>query len=55
MFSASDGAVQAAAGLVAAALTEAGFSVAEVTDTSDLSEVIYGFDSSSGSTAAACR
>jgi Nucleotidyl transferase AbiEii toxin, Type IV TA system len=41
LFSASDGAVQAAAGLVAAALTEAGFSVAEVTDTSDLSEVIY--------------
>jgi Nucleotidyl transferase AbiEii toxin, Type IV TA system len=44
LFSASDGAVQAAAGLVAAALAAAGFGVAEVTSTSDLAEVIYGFE-----------
>jgi hypothetical protein len=44
LFSADDGAVQAAAGLVTAALADAGFHVAEVTATSDLSEVIYGFE-----------
>src|ERR1039457_2120942 len=44
LFAAGDGAVQAAAGLVAAALAAAGFSVAEVTSISDLAEVIYGFE-----------
>jgi len=44
LFSASDGAVQAAAGLVAAALAAAGFGIAEVTSTSDLAETFYGFE-----------
>jgi hypothetical protein len=44
LFAAGDGAVQAAAGLVATALAAAGFSVAEVTSISDLAEVIYGFE-----------
>lgn len=44
LFAAGDGAVQAAAGLVAAALTQAGFAVEEVPATSDLAEVIEGFE-----------
>jgi hypothetical protein len=44
LFAPGDGAVQAAAGLVAAALGEAGFRVADVTSGSDLAEAFYGFD-----------
>jgi len=44
LFAPGDGAVQAAAGLVAAALAEAGFSVADVTSGSDLAETFDGFD-----------
>lgn len=44
LFAAGDGAVQAAAGLVAAALTQAGFAVEEVAGASDLAEVIEGFE-----------
>jgi len=44
LFAPGDGAVQAAAGLVAAALTAAGFTVADVTTGSDLAEAFYGFE-----------
>jgi hypothetical protein len=44
LFSASDGAVQAAGVPVAAALTAAGFRVAEVPGAADLAEMIYGFE-----------
>jgi hypothetical protein len=44
LFTAEAGAVQAAASLVSAALAGAGFAVKEATSTSDLAEVIYGFE-----------
>lgn len=44
LFADRPGAVAAGAGLVAAALTEAGLTVIPVAETSDLADVFYGFD-----------